>query len=61
MPLSSAGTPRFPILTDLISSGTLRLHQETPLPQPRLLSGDGTIRSRPVLGGLHHAYFRAAA
>jgi len=37
------------------------LHQETPLSQPRLLSGDGTVRSRPVLGGLHHEYFRAAA
>jgi len=37
------------------------LNQETPLPQPRLLSSAGTIRSRPVLGGLHHEYFRAAA
>jgi len=37
------------------------LHQATPLPQPRLLSGDGTVRSHPVLGGLHHEYFRAAA
>jgi hypothetical protein len=37
------------------------LHQETPLSQPRLLSADSIIRSRPVLGGLHHEYFRAAA
>jgi len=37
------------------------LNQETPLPQPRLSSVDGIIRSRPVLGGLHHEYFRAAA
>jgi hypothetical protein len=37
------------------------LGQETPLPHPRLLSADSIIRSRPVLGGLHHEYFRAAA
>ena len=37
------------------------LNQETPLPQPRLLSSDGIIRFRPVLGGLHHEYYRAAA
>jgi len=37
------------------------LHQETPLPQPRLLCSDGIIRCRPILGGLHHEYFRAAA
>ena len=37
------------------------LNQETPLPQPRLLSADSIVRSRPVLGGLHHEYFRAAA
>jgi len=37
------------------------LDQETPLPQPRLLSSGGIIRCRPVLGGLHHEYFRAAA
>ena len=37
------------------------LNQETPLPQPRLLSPDGIIRFRPVLGGLHHEYYRAAA
>jgi hypothetical protein len=37
------------------------LHQQTPLPQPRLLSSDGTIRSLPIFGGLHHEYFRAAA
>jgi hypothetical protein len=37
------------------------LNQETPLPQPRLVSSDGLIRSRPVLGGLHHAYYRTAA
>jgi len=37
------------------------LNQETPLPQLRLLSKDGAIHSRPVLGGLHHEYFRTAA
>jgi hypothetical protein len=37
------------------------LDLETPLPQPRLLSSHGTTRSRPVLGGLHHEYFRVAA
>jgi len=37
------------------------LNQETPLPQPRLLCSDGIIRCRPILGGLHHEYFRAAA
>jgi transposase InsO family protein len=37
------------------------LNQQTPLPQPRLLSGDGIIRSRSIQGGLHHEYFRAAA
>jgi hypothetical protein len=37
------------------------LNQETPLHRPRLLSRDGIIRCRPILGGLHHAYFRAAA
>ncbi len=35
---------------------TLRL--ETPTPNSRSLSG--AVRSRPVLGGLHHAYERAA-
>ncbi|HEY3062960.1 MAG TPA: integrase core domain-containing protein [Chloroflexota bacterium] len=35
---------------------TLRL--ETPEPAPRAL--EGTVRSRPVLGGLHHVYERAA-
>jgi len=37
------------------------LNQETPLPQPRLLSSDCTVRSRPVLGGIHHEYYRTAA
>ena len=37
------------------------LNQETPLPQPRLLSSDAIVRSRPVLGGIHHEYYRAAA
>jgi transposase InsO family protein len=37
------------------------LNQETPLPQPRLLSSDASIRCRPILGGLHHEYFRTAA
>jgi transposase InsO family protein len=37
------------------------LNQETPLPQPRLVCSDGVVRGRPVLGGLHHEYFRAAA
>ena len=31
---------------------------ETPVPTSRRLSGE--IRSRPVLGGLHHVYERAA-
>jgi len=31
---------------------------ETPVPSSRRLSG--AIRSRPVLGGLHHVYERAA-
>jgi hypothetical protein len=35
---------------------TLRL--ETPVPVVR--SASGSIRARPVLGGLHHAYERAA-
>jgi len=35
---------------------TLRL--ETPEPTPRALAG--AVRSRPVLGGLHHVYERAA-
>jgi hypothetical protein len=37
------------------------LDQQRVLPQPRLLSSDGAIRCRPILGGLHHEYFRAAA
>ena len=35
---------------------TLRL--ETPLPVLRAV--EGSVRSRPVLGGLHHVYERAA-
>jgi hypothetical protein len=35
---------------------TLRL--ETPVPVCR--PGEGRVRSRPVLGGLHHIYERAA-
>jgi hypothetical protein len=35
-------------------------NQETPLPQPRVFLGDGIIRCRQILGGLHHEYFRAA-
>ena len=35
---------------------TLRL--ETPLPVLRAV--EGSVRSRPVLGGLHHVYDRAA-
>jgi len=31
---------------------------ETPVSSVRSLSGE--IRSRPILGGLHHAYERAA-
>jgi transposase InsO family protein len=34
------------------------LHLETPV--PRLRARAGPIRLRPVLGGLHHAYERAA-
>ena len=34
------------------------LGQETPLPAVRPTSGP--IRARPVLGGLHHTYERAA-
>jgi len=37
------------------------LDQETPLPRPRLVCSDGVVRSRPVLGGLHHDYFLTAA
>ena len=37
------------------------LGQETSLPRPRLLCSDGVVRSRPVLGGLHHDYFLTAA
>jgi len=37
------------------------LDQETPLLQPRPLCSDGIVRSRSILGGLHHEYFRAAA
>jgi hypothetical protein len=37
------------------------LHQETPLPQPRLPSSAGIVRSRPVLGDFHHEYHRAVA
>jgi transposase InsO family protein len=37
------------------------LNQETPLLQPQLLSADSIVQSRPVLGGLHHECFRAAA
>lgn len=29
-------------------------------PLPRSPSGDGTVVRRPVLGGLHHVYVRAA-
>jgi transposase InsO family protein len=36
--------------------GTLRL--ETPVPALRAV--EGPVRSRPVLGGLHHVYERAA-
>ncbi len=35
---------------------TLRLRT----PRPRGLTARGTIRVRPVLGGLHHVYERAA-
>ena len=34
------------------------LHLETPRPAAR--SATGAVRARPVLGGLHHAYARAA-
>jgi transposase InsO family protein len=34
------------------------LHLETPVPALRSL--EGSVRSRPVLGGLHHVYERAA-
>lgn len=36
------------------------LGQETPLPRPEPLSREGAIRSRPILGALHHDYFRLA-
>ena len=36
------------------------LHLEPPLgPPPTVPFADGPIRSRPVLGGLHHVYERA--
>ena len=34
------------------------LHLETPVPVPRAV--EGPVRSRPVLGGLHHVYERVA-
>jgi putative transposase len=33
---------------------------EPPLPAARSPASTGAIRSRPVLGGLHHSYSRAA-
>jgi hypothetical protein len=35
------------------------LVMESPIPAPETAS-DGPIQSRPVLGGLHHVYARAA-
>ena len=44
---------------------TARPHQglggETPVPQPGAPTGQGELISGPVLGGLHHRYYRAAA
>jgi len=44
---------------------TARPHQglggETPVPQPGAAVGQGELISVPVLGGLHHRYYRAAA
>jgi len=34
---------------------------ETPVPQPEAATGQGELISLPVLGGLHHRYYRAAA
>jgi hypothetical protein len=34
---------------------------ETPVPQPGTPAGQGEVLSVPVLGGLHHRYYRAAA
>ncbi len=36
----------------------LSLHLEPPV--PRAPTGSGAVRAQPVLGGLHHAYRRAA-
>jgi putative transposase len=36
------------------------LELETPLPARRSPTGAGTVTGRPVLGGLHHTYDRAA-
>ncbi len=33
---------------------------ETPLPAARSPTGTGAVTGRPVLGGLHHTYARAA-
>jgi putative transposase len=33
---------------------------ETPLPAARSPTGTGAVAGRPVLGGLHHTYARAA-
>jgi len=44
---------------------TARPHQglggETPVLQPQAATGQGELISVPVLGGLHHRYYRAAA
>jgi transposase InsO family protein len=41
-----------------------RCHQSrernSPMPRPRLSPDEGDVQSRPVLGGLHHVYSRAA-